>query len=194
MPHGPWFNSLSVSVSGVGGGALSQISLRGQQCPSGPGAGKHPGAETAPAHLLPSQTAGQRGRRKPSETAYQTHPAGGKYTRFNVCCVASLTSGVNYIKNIYIYYSVKTFTLRWIIYKTCIYLLQQSPEILKQQHPWYWNIFQLFEEHLHNKCKCFFFFYLNIHFMGKSLRAHDRPTSMLFFLKLSPRRWKHATA
>ncbi len=55
---------------------MSEVSVGGQQCSAGSGAGEHPGSAVTAAHLLPAQAAGQRGGRESSETAHQTHPAG----------------------------------------------------------------------------------------------------------------------
>lgn len=55
---------------------MSEVSVGGQQCSAGSGAGEHPGSAVTAAHLLPTQAAGQRGGRESSETAHQTHPAG----------------------------------------------------------------------------------------------------------------------
>lgn len=66
--------------AGMGGRALPEVSVWGQQCSPGPGAGKHSSPTATAAYLLSTSPAGQRWWWQPPEAAHQTHPTGREYT------------------------------------------------------------------------------------------------------------------
>lgn len=79
---------LLFGLAGMGWRALPQVSVRGQQCPPGPGSGEHSSPTATAAYLLSSSPAGQWWWWQPSEAAHKTHPTGREYT--DICTVLKM--------------------------------------------------------------------------------------------------------
>lgn len=74
-PQGQWHAPPPLST-GMGGRAMLEVLVRGQQRPAGPCSEQHSGPEADAADLLPSSAARQRGGREPPAAEDQAHFAG----------------------------------------------------------------------------------------------------------------------